>query len=118
MKRKILAVLGIVALLATFLVTVPVSAEKGDEVSLPIAVDVDYRLKNMPAPAQPSAEEAAAILASSTTTESKCDGDDRYLVITTSSFDPAHPGTQDVVFWSETPASSRGRLPFGSPGTS
>jgi hypothetical protein len=109
MKHKILAVLSIVALLATFLTAVPASAGKGDEVSLPIAVTIDHRLKNMPAPAQPSPEEAAAIVASSTTTASQCFGDDSTLVITTSSFDPAHPGEQDVVFFKETPASSTGK---------
>lgn len=109
MQRKILAVLSILALLATFLTAIPVSAEGGDKVSLPIAVDIDPRLKDMPAPKQPSPEEVAAIVASSTTTESQCWGDDSSLVITTSSFDPAHPGTQDVVFWKETPAGSTGK---------
>jgi hypothetical protein len=109
MKHKMLAMLSIVALLATFLAATPVSAGKGDEVSLPIAVTIDHRLKNMPAPAQPSPEEAAAIAASSETTESQCFGDNSTLVISISSFDPANPGEQDVVFFKETPAGSTGK---------
>jgi len=106
MQRKILAMLGIVALLATFLAAVPVTAQEGDKVDLPIAVDIDHRLKNMPAPAQRSPEEAAALAALGETTGSQCGGDDSSLMITITSFDPANPGSQDVVFWNETVGST------------
>jgi hypothetical protein len=109
MQRKILASVSIVTLLATFLLALPVDAAKGDAVDLPIAVDIDHRLKNMPAPAQPSPEEAALLVASGPTTESQCFGDDSTLTITISSFDPANPGTQDVVFFKETAAGSTGK---------
>ena len=111
MKRRVFAVLMAVALLSSFLVVGPVSAGRGDKVDLPINVDIDPLLKGRPAPEQPSAEEAAEIVASSPTTESKCLGDDpgEYVVITISSFDPAHPGSQPVVFWRETPATSTGK---------
>jgi hypothetical protein len=96
-------------LLATVFMDAPASARQGDEVSLPIAVEITDRLKNEPAPTQPSSEEAAAIAAMSKTTSSQCFGDDSTLTITIPSFDPAHPGTQDVVFFRETAPSSTGK---------
>jgi hypothetical protein len=95
-------------LLSGMLAVGPVSAGNGDEVELPIAVDIDPLLKGRPAPEQPSAEEAAEAVALSTT-ESRCLGDDESLVITISSFDPLNPGSQDVVFWKETAAGSTGK---------
>ena len=109
MRRKLLSLLGIVALLGTFFLAIPASADKGDEVSLPIPVEISHRLKNVPAPAQPSPEEAAAAVAMSTTTSSQCFGDDTALTITIPSFDPANPGSQDVVFWKETALGSTGK---------
>jgi hypothetical protein len=109
MKLKLFAILSVLALLFSLLAAVPASAGRGDKVDLPIAVDIDPLLKGRPAPEQPSAEEAAEIVLSSTTTASQCLGDDSFLVITIPSFDPAHPGSQDVVFWKETPAGSTGK---------
>ena len=108
MKIKTFAVLGILILLVAMLPTATVGAGKDPSVS-PIAVDIDSRLKNKAAPAQPSADEAAAIVAASATTQSQCGGDNQTLTITISSFDPAHPGDQDVVFFKETPTGSTGK---------
>ncbi|MEE9615420.1 MAG: hypothetical protein V3T90_00225 [Anaerolineae bacterium] len=109
MKRKLLVLLGIVTLLAVFLTVVPAGAANGDEATLPIAVDIDHRLKNLPAPAQRSPEEAAALVAEGTTDVSQCFGDGETLVISITSFDPANPGSQDIVFFRETPAESEGK---------
>jgi len=109
MKRRVFATLAVLALVWSCLAVVPVGAGSDDQVDLPIQVDIDDLLKDRPAPPQPSAEEAAAIVASSTTTESQCLGDDTSVVIAISSFDPAHPGSQNVVFWNETPAGSTGK---------
>jgi len=40
------------------------------------------------------------------TQESQCFGNDDTLIITITSFDPANPGSQDVVFWNETVGST------------
>jgi hypothetical protein len=109
MKRRVFAVLMLVGLLSSLLAVVPVAAGRGDEVDLPIAVDIDPLLKGRPAPEQPSAEEAAQIVALGETIESKCFGNDDSLVITISSFDPANPGSQDVTFWRETAEPSTGK---------
>ena len=109
MKRRVFATLAVLALVWSCLAVGPVGAGRDDQVDLPIQVDIDDLLKDRPAPPQPSAEEAAAIVASSTTTESQCLGDDTSVVIAISSFDPAHPGSQNVVFWNETPAGSTGK---------
>ena len=85
MKHKLLALLGIVTLLAAFLTVVPAGAANGDEVALPIAVDIDHRLKNLPAPAQPNPEEADALAALGATDVSQCFGDGETLVITITS---------------------------------
>src|SRR3990172_13334350 len=66
-----------------------------------IAVEGNDRVESMPLPAQPTAAEAAAIVASADTTQSQCFGDDRTPTIPLPSSDPAHPGSQDVVFFKE-----------------
>jgi hypothetical protein len=109
MKRRVFAVFMLVGLLSSLVAVAPVSAGRGDKVDLPIKVDIDPLLKGRPAPEQPSAEEAAEIMAASLTTASQCFGNDDSLLITISSFDPAHPGSQDVVFWRETPDPAAGK---------
>lgn len=109
MKRKVFSVLLVFGLLWSCLAVGPASAGRGDKVDLPIRVDIDPLLKGRPAPEQPSAEEAAQIVALGETTESKCFGNDDSLVITISSFDPANPGSQDVTFWRETAEPSTGK---------
>ena len=104
MRKKVFAVLVIVGLLAALL-PMPVGAQKAAKERgplLPIAVDGTQRIKAMPVPAQPSPEEGAAIAAMGDTTESQCFGDDSTLTINIPSFDPEHPGDEDVVFWKES----------------
>jgi hypothetical protein len=108
MKHKLLALLVVVILLAAFLTVVPAGAS-GGETDRPVRMDIDPRLKGVPAPAQRSAAEAAEIVALGETEASQCLGDGETLVITISSFDPANPGSQDVVFFRETPADSEGK---------
>jgi hypothetical protein len=106
MKSSLIAVS--LAMLVAFLLVLPAAAAKPGAVD-PIAVDISHRLKNEPALAQSSEDEKAAVLASSETTTSQCFGDDSSLTITISSFDPANPGDQDVVFFKETAATSTGK---------
>jgi hypothetical protein len=108
MKRKLLAVSGVLVLLASLLVAAPVGAGRED-VDLPIPVDIDDVLKEMPVPAQPSPAEAAAIALSGETTASQCFGNDLSLTYNLPSWDPDNPGSEDVVFWKETSAGSTGK---------
>ena len=98
-----------VTVLLTALWAVPAGAGPPEKIDLPIAVDISHRLKHVVAPRQPSPAEAAAAVMASETTGSQCYGDDSTLVITLPSWDPAHPGTQDVLFWRETPADHVGK---------
>ena len=110
MDRKFFVVLAALALLMIPLLTFsPASARQGDDARVPIPVEISHRLKDRPAPAQPSAAEAADIVAQSTTSESQCFGDDSFVTITIPSFDPANPGSQDVVFFKETASTGRGK---------
>jgi hypothetical protein len=79
---------------------------KADTPPLPIAVEITDRLKGVEAPPQPFLD-AVHLPSGGTTTESQCpDGTDEFLVITITSFDPANPGSQDVVFWKESAGGS------------
>jgi hypothetical protein len=109
MRVKVVAMLGIVALLAGPRFVAPVAGQGEERGLLPVAVEISHRLKNLPAPAQPSLAQAGAIAAASPTTSAQCGGDGATRVITLSSFDPAHPGSQEVVFWKETRAESPGK---------
>ncbi len=90
-----------ILLVALFLPAGAAMARDGDP-PLPIAVDIDSRLKDRPAPAQLSSEEAEAVVTASSTTSGQCFGSTETLTITLTSFDPANPGSQDVVFWNES----------------
>lgn len=83
--------------------------EAQDALNLPIPVDISHRLKHVPAPPQLAPEEAIAVVTSSATTASQCFGDDSSITIIIPSFDPAHPGSQNVVFWKETAADATGK---------
>jgi Immune inhibitor A-like, MAM domain len=107
MFRKALAVLGVLTLLASQGVSA-VGAASNDVVDLPIAVEVSDRLKGVPAPEQPTPEEVAAIVAEADP-PALCYGDGTTTTITLTSWDPANPGEQDVVFWKETVATSTGK---------
>lgn len=106
MKRKLLAALLI--LMVLILLPGPAALAGKDTPELPIAVDISHRLKHQPAPAQPGPAEAEAAVAMGATSESQCGGDNSTLTIAITSFDPANPGSQDVVFFKETPAESTG----------
>jgi hypothetical protein len=108
MKFKVFSIFAVFALALGLLGSAGPASAGHDTPELPIPVDIDPLLKNRPAPAQPSPEEAAAIAAAGPTTTSQCFGDDTALTITIPSFDPANPGDQDVVFFKETPAESTG----------
>jgi hypothetical protein len=101
MKRKILAISMILMLLVVALPAATVGA--GREVSPgKIPVDISHRLKDQSAPAQRYID-AVHLPSGGTTAESQCTGGtDEFLVITITSFDPANPGSQDVVFWKES----------------
>jgi hypothetical protein len=106
MKRKIFSTVAIMAML---FMLVPGVTAKQEVMDLPIPVDIDDLLKDRPAPTQPTEAEAAEIASLSATTGSQCSNQDTSLTITISSFDPAYPGSQNVVFWNETPSSSTGK---------
>ncbi len=107
MKQKVFSIISIIVLLVAALPAGFASA--GQEPKLdPIRVDVSDRLKGLPAPEQLSPQEAVVASAAGSTIESQCGDTDKSLVITISSFDPAHPGSQDVVFWKETMSTSTG----------
>ena len=101
MKRKILAIFMILMLLVVALPAATVGA--GRDVSPgKIPVDISHRLKDQSAPAQRYID-AVHLPSGGTTAESQCaGGTDEFLVITITSFDPANPGSQDVVFWKES----------------
>jgi hypothetical protein len=102
MKSRTLSLTLIpVLLVALFLPAGGAMARDGDP-PLPIAVDIDSRLKDRPAPAQLSSEEAEAVVAASPTTSGQCFESTEALTVTITSFDPANPGSQDVVFWNES----------------
>ena len=105
MKKKFVAVFAILILLTAALPVMTAGAGKANPVD-PIAISISDRLKNRQAPAQLSAEEAAAVVAASPTTVAQCGGDGETLTITIPSFDAANPGDQDVVFWKESVGSS------------
>ena len=108
--KKIICILGALILAASLVLPLPVAADqKYDVKNLPIPVDISHRLKGKPAPKQLDPAQAAAVAAQGPTTCSKCGGTGDTLTITISSFDPQHPGTQDVVFWRETPSGSTGK---------
>lgn len=100
--------LGIMALLAGLRFVAPVAGQSEEMGLAPISVEISHRLKSLPAPMQPSPAQARAIAGAGPTTSAQCGGDGATRVITLSSLDPAHPGSQDVVFWKETPADSPG----------
>lgn len=100
MKRKILSVLGIVALLSSLIAALPASAGQGDQVDLPIAVDGTHFLLHDPEAVSPA--DADAAVAAASTSAAQCFGDDTTRVVTLYSFDPEHYGSQDVVFFKET----------------
>lgn len=106
--RRWLAIVSVVALATALLAVLPAGMGAAAEVK-PIPVDIDPRLKDMPAPPQPSAARAAAAVAQGATTESQCGGDDTTLTIRLTSWDPANPGAQDVVFFKETAPTSTGK---------
>ena len=107
MKQKFLAALLILVIVAAL---PGASVRAGRETpDLPIAVDISHRLKHQPAPAQLSPAEAAIVASAGLTTASHCLGDDSTLTITITSFDPANPGSQDVVFFKETLTGSTGK---------
>ncbi len=105
MKRKILGITTILILMIALLPAAAAGAEQ-DIPQLPIPVDIDYRLKNLPAPPQPYLD-SVHLPSGGDTTESQCaSGTDEHIVITITSFDPANPGSQDVVFWKESAGGS------------
>lgn len=114
MNRRLQITLGlIVCLAAMVLVAAPVFAEgpaRGQEaLYLPIPVDIDARLRDMPVPAQDAFSETASLAVTAQTTSSLCGGDSESMSLTIPSFDPDNPGTQVVEFWRESPASSTGK---------
>lgn len=110
-NRKFWFVLGALALLMVPLLTYSPARAGGiteKDIVGPIPVEISDQLKNRPAPPQPDAARAAQAVARSATTNSQCFGDDSTLTITIPSFDPNNPGSQDVVFFKETPAGDPG----------
>ncbi len=104
---RALVSLASVALLALLLGSAAAAAPP--RLTDPIAVEGTQLINSRPIPAQPTASQAAAVIAASTTTQSQCFGDDSTLVLELSSFDPEHPATQTVVFFKETALASTGK---------
>ena len=97
MNRKFLAVLGILALTAALL-PASLAAARSDAPPPLEPVDISSRLKDQPAPVQPYLD-GVELPSGGNTTASQCPGGaNEFLVITITSFDPANPGSQDVVF--------------------
>lgn len=107
MRRAL--VVWIIVIAASLLLAAPASARRGHEAAPPIPVDISHRLKNEPAPPQPSPAEAATIAAMGATTEPRCFGEGDPLILTIPSFDPANPSSQNVVFFRETATDSTGK---------
>lgn len=112
MRGRVFALLGMIVLLAGPRFAASVAGQSEATGPAPVSVEISHRLKNLPAPTQPSAAQSRAIAGAGPTISSQCGGDGSTRVITLSSLDPAHPGSQDVVFWRETPSesSTRGTL--------
>ncbi len=108
MKKNLLSLILAFTLIMSVFVVTPAFAQEEPPADL-IPVDVSSRLKNLPAPKQLSPVEAAAVVAAGPTTGSQCFGNDDTLTITITSFDPANPGSQDVVFWRETAGDATGK---------
>ncbi len=103
-----LALITVLAAAVGLLAVLP--AEAGQQArSLPLPVELPVHLRDDPAPAPPSAAEAAAIVAAGATTASQCFGDDSTMTLTLASNDPNNPGDQDVVFFKETDAGATGK---------
>ncbi len=106
--RSVLApALGFV--LAVGLAVTPAAGAQSPQARNKIPVDGTPYLGKMQVPRQPSRAEAAQLVAQGATTESRCFGDDTTLTLTIPSNDPAHPGSQDVVFFRETDPTSTGK---------
>ena len=106
--RSVLApALGFV--LAIGLAVTPAVGAESPQVKDKIPIDGTPYIGKMQVPRQPSKAQAAKIVALGTTTGSQCFGDDSTLTLTIPSNDPAHPGSQDVVFFKETPSGSTGK---------
>lgn len=100
---------ALVAVLALTAGTVSTGAAASQPSVDPVPLDISARLKNRKAPAQPTAAQAQQAVAAGPTTASRCFGDDETLTIRITSFDPANPGAQDVVFFKETAAGATGK---------
>ncbi len=74
-----------------------------------IAIDGTPFLDKMKIPRQPGPAKTERALSAASTTESRCIGSTDTLVLDLPSWDPAHPGSQTVVFHRETPAGAPGR---------
>ena len=105
MKSKVFYVLAALALVVATLPASLAGAAPGDPPS-PIPVDISSILKHRPAPDQPYLD-GVHLPSGGTTAASVCPGGtDEFLVISITSFDPANPGSQDVVFWKESTGGS------------
>ncbi|HEX6231145.1 MAG TPA: hypothetical protein VF029_05490, partial [Actinomycetota bacterium] len=105
MRRFAIGALALTLVLLGLVAPAAGAAGRREKVD-PIPVDIDHRLKDLPAPAQPSRAEAEEIVAASATSAPQCGGSGETLTITITSFDPANPGSQDVVFWNESTGGS------------
>ena len=107
-RARILALLVVSSLLASVLAGTTSNAAPAPTTDRQVAISGSDRAEDM-TPRQPGPNETARILAAATTTESQCIDSTDTLVLTVDSFDPNHPGSQDVVFHRETPAGAPGR---------
>jgi Immune inhibitor A peptidase M6 len=111
MTKALLALLAgviLVTLGASAVVATPATGAGNKGATEPVAIDYSQQLKHRKAPAKPTPAEITAAEAAGDTTASKCFGDDETLTITIPSFDAAHPGDQDVVFFKETAPEATG----------
>ncbi|HYJ61233.1 MAG TPA: hypothetical protein VE032_07205 [Actinomycetota bacterium] len=102
-----LAFLLVAALLSA--VPAPAASAARRDLSDRVPVSGTDLIEKIGVPRQPTAAEASQVAVAAATTESQCIDSEDVLVLTIPSFDPAHPGTQDVVFHRETPADAPGR---------
>ncbi|MEX0984315.1 MAG: hypothetical protein WD096_04625, partial [Actinomycetota bacterium] len=106
MRARILAMLVVPAVLAATLGASGSSAAPAIPRKVPVSgTEFAAHMR----PAQPTRAERANIVAAQTTTESRCLNSTDTLVLSLESFDPANPGTRDVVFHRETAADAPGK---------
>lgn len=108
-RSVLVLVLGFVLAIALTIAPASGAQQSGERAKLKVPVSGTPFIEKMKLPRQPSAAQAEDAVEAAATTESQCAGDDETLTLSIPSFDPDHPGSQDVVFFRETDPASTGK---------